>query len=381
MTISPFDPAQASDAQRALDRTRTHPRTRSRHMPGWMYTSPDVFQRETERIFLKDWLIVGRVEEVPEPGDYFTFDIVDEPVVVTRGKDGQLNAFSNVCRHRGAKVVEGRGTAKVFSCPYHGWTYDIGGALIQTTFTDDVSEFDFDNCRLSPVQIGSWGGWIFVNLDPGAGPLEEYVALYDEKLGYFRQEDCRLSDTLVIESDVNWKLMAENFIDVYHFRTLHAGTFGNQKNPATSLPYDEDQVIIYRLGGKSLTPTGEMLLGRLPWLTEDDPSAAGHMPPNAYFTCHADNVQLWMSWPISPSRSRTMIYTIFSEEQLARNDFDEHAETYHEFVARILNEDVDMVTALQKTVGSRNFEPGPITQLEAGVHATVNHLIDRIFDD
>tara|TARA_Y100001934_G_scaffold280396_1_gene386997 strand:- start:5276 stop:6328 length:1053 start_codon:yes stop_codon:yes gene_type:complete len=350
-------------------------------MPGWMYTSPDVFQRETERIFLKDWLIVGRVEEVPEPGNYFTFDIVDEPVVVTRGKDGQLNAVSNVCRHRGAKVVEGRGTAKVFSCPYHGWTYDIGGALIQTTFTDDVSEFDFDNCRLSPVQIGSWGGWIFVSFDPGAGPLEEHVALYDEKLGYFHQEDCRLSDTLVIESDVNWKLMAENFIDVYHFRTLHAGTFGNQKNPATSLSYDEDQVIIYRLGGKSLTPTGEMLLGRLPWLTEDDPSEAGHMPPNAYFTCHADNVQLWMSWPISPSRSRIMIYTIFSEEQLARNDFDEHAETYHEFVARILNEDVDMVAALQKTVGSRNFEPGPITQLEAGVHGTVNHLIDRIFDD
>ena len=119
--------------------------------------------------------------------------------------------------------------------------------------------------------------------------------------------------------------MAENFIDVYHFRTLHAGTFGNQKNPATNLPYDEDQIVIYRPGGKSLTPTGEMLLGRLPWLTADDPSAAGHMPPNAYFTCHGDNVQVWMSWPLSPSRSRIMIYTIFAEEQFARDDFEEHA--------------------------------------------------------
>ena len=375
------DLSSKSEVRKHLAGPRAHPRSKSRHMPGWMYTSPEVFQRETERIFLKEWLVIGRVEEVPNPGDYFTFDIVDEPVVVTRGKDGRLNAFSNVCRHRGAKVVDGRGSAKAFSCPYHGWTYDITGKLTQTTFTDDVDGFDFDNCRLAPVQVGDWGGWIFVNFDRNAGPLADHVALYEEKLAFFRQEDCHLSDTLIIEADVNWKLIAENFIDVYHFRTLHAGTFGLQKNPATSLPYDEDQIVIYRPGGKSLTPTGEMLLGRLPWLTEDDPSAAGHMPPNAYFTCHADNVQLWMSWPLSPSRSRIMIYTIFSEEQFARDDFEEHAEVYHDFVARILNEDLDMVTALQKTIGSRNFVPGPITNLEAGVHATVNHLLDRIFDD
>lgn len=375
------DLGSKSEIRKYLAATRTHPRSKSRHMPGWMYTSPEVFQRETERIFLKEWLVVGRVEEIPDSGNYFTFDIVDEPIVITRDKDGRLNAFSNVCRHRGAKVVDGRGSAKAFSCPYHGWTYDITGKLTQTTFTDDVDGFDFDNCRLAPIQVGDWGGWIFVNFDSNAGPLADHVVLYEERLAYFRQEDCRLSDTLIIEADVNWKLIAENFIDVYHFRTLHAGTFGLQKNPATSLPYKEDQIVIYRPGGKSLTPTGEMLLGRLPWLTEDEPSAAGHMPPNAYFTCHADNVQLWMSWPLSPSRSRIMIYTIFSEEQFARDDFEEHAEVYHDFVARILNEDLDMVTALQKTVGSRNFVPGPITNLEAGVHATVNHLLDRIFDD
>lgn len=379
--MAPVDLSSKSEVRKHLAGTRAHPRSKSRHMPGWMYTSPEVFQRETERIFLKEWLVIGRVEEIPNPGDYFTFDIVDEPIVVTRGKDGRLNAFSNVCRHRGAKVVDGRGSAKAFSCPYHGWTYDIEGKLAQTTFTDDVDGFDFDNCRLPAIQIGDWGGWIFVNFDRNAEPLAAHVALYEEKLGYFRQEACRLSDTLIIESDVNWKLMAENFIDVYHFRTLHAGTFGNQKNPATNLPYDEDQIVIYRPGGKSLTPTGEMLLGRLPWLTADDPSAAGHMPPNAYFTCHGDNVQLWMSWPLSPSRSRIMIYTIFAEEQFARDDFEEHAAVYHDFVGRVVNEDIDMVTALQKTVGSRNFVPGPITNLEAGVHATVNHLLDRIFDD
>lgn len=364
-----------------LEKTRNRRRHEARHLPGWMYTSPEVFERETERIFLKDWLVIGRVEELESPGDYLTVDIVDEPIVVTRGKDGRLNAFSNVCRHRGAKVVEGGGNAKIFSCPYHGWAYDLTGKLAQTTFTDDVEGFDFDNCSLPPVNVGEWGGWIFVNFDKDAAPLEQHVAIYQEKLGFFRQENCRLSDKLVIESDVNWKLVVENFIDVYHFRVLHAGTFGQQKSPAVTLPYDEDQVIIYRPKGRSLTPNGDALLGRLPWLTEDDPSAAGHMPPNAYFTCHSDNVQLWMGWPISPSRSRIMVYTIFSEEQFARDDFEEHAEVYHDFVARILNEDIGMVTSLQKTVGSRSYVPGPIANLEAGVHATVNSLLDRIFDD
>ena len=368
-------------ARSSLELTRDKRRAEARHMPGWMYTSPEIFELETERLFLKEWLAVGRLEELANPGDYLTFDIVDEPIVVTRGKDGQLHAFSNVCRHRGAKVVEGRGSTRAFSCPYHGWTYDIAGKLIQTTFTDDVEGFDFENCRLAPIGVGDWGGWIFVNFDPKASPLDEHVALYQEMLGYFRQEDCRIGGILDIEVEVNWKLIAENLIDVYHFHVLHAGTFGTNKNQNRLLSYGENELVIFRPNSRSLTPTGEAILGNLPWIENDAPAAAGHMPPNAYFTCHSDSVKMWLSWPISPTRSRLVIYSIYAEEQIARDDFRKKAKVYDDFLAKIVDEDLGMVVELQKNVGSRNFEPGPIVGLESGVHSTVNTLIDRLFDD
>ncbi len=378
--MTQIETGTAPAARTDLADTRDRRRAQARHLPGWMYTSPEVFDLETERLFLKEWLVVGRIEEIADPGDYFTFDIVDEPIVVTRGKDGELHAFSNVCRHRGAKVVEDHGNAKAFSCPYHGWTYDIAGKLVQTTFTDDVEDFDFENCQLARVGVGEWGGWVFVNFDAEATPLAEHVAPYQEHLGYFRQEDCRLGGKLELEAEVNWKLIAENLIDVYHFHVLHAASFGSNKNRNRMLPYPENELIILRPNSRSLTPTGEALLGRLPWIDDDAPAAAGHMPPNAYFTCHGDSVKLWMSWPLCPTRAKIIVYSIYAQEQIDRDDFAEKAKVYDDFLAQIVDEDIGMVTALQRNMASRNFRPGPMVGLESGVHSTVSTLIDRLFD-
>lgn len=377
---APADLPSGPDVREELSRMRARPRSRARHLPGWMYTSPEVFALETERLFLKEWLVVGRAEEIAAPGDYLTFDIVDEPIVVTRGRDGGLHAFSNVCRHRGARVVEGRGNARAFSCPYHGWTYDIAGKLVRTTFTDDVEGFDFDDCRLARAGVGEWGGWLFVNFDADAAPLAEHVAPYRERLGHFRQEDCRLGGRLDLEAEANWKLIAENLIDVYHFHVLHAASFGGDGNRNRMLPYPENELVITRPNSRSLTPTGEALLGRLPWIDEDAPAAAGHMPPNAYFTCHGDSVKLWMSWPLGPARARIIVYSIYAPEQIDRDDFAEKAKVYDDFLARIVDEDMGMVTALQKNMASRRFRPGPMVGLESGVRSAVNTLIDRLSD-
>src|SRR5690348_5802059 len=105
------------------------PLERASHIPSYFYTSPEIFRLEQERLFLKDWLCVGRVEEIADPGNYFTFKIIDEPIVVARAESGEINAFSNLCAHRGVEVAEGRGTVSKFSCPYHAWTYDLSGRL------------------------------------------------------------------------------------------------------------------------------------------------------------------------------------------------------------------------------------------------------------
>jgi Rieske 2Fe-2S family protein len=140
-----------------LDDTRA-PVTRARHAPGYVYASPEVFELEKEHIFLKDWLCMGRSEELPGIGDYATFRVLDEPIVIARGEDGALHAYSNICRHRGAEVASGAGNTRQFSCPYHGWSYDLAGRLTGAHYMAEAKDFDPAQCRLRPLKIGEWAG-------------------------------------------------------------------------------------------------------------------------------------------------------------------------------------------------------------------------------
>ena len=138
----------------------------NRQFSGGVYYAPEIYELEKERIFKKEWQVIGRVEQFETPGDYKTFRIVDEPILVCRDKTGKLNAFRNVCRHRGVEVAVGEGNAKDFLCPYHAWQYDLNGKLLRATYAEDIKDFDLANCRLPPVQLDIWGGFIFINFDP-----------------------------------------------------------------------------------------------------------------------------------------------------------------------------------------------------------------------
>jgi Rieske 2Fe-2S family protein len=122
--------------------------SQARHLPAHFYTSPEIYEREKERIFQKEWLCMGRVEELDQPGDYLTFRVAGEPVVVCKDADGKLRAFSNVCRHRGTQVAFGesdcgtpfgKGCDRAFSCPYHGWIYDLQGKLINAPHSKEMA--------------------------------------------------------------------------------------------------------------------------------------------------------------------------------------------------------------------------------------------------
>lgn len=130
------------------------PLTRATHLPSYIYTSEEIFELEKEKIFAKDWLAVARVEEIEQPGDYMTFDIVGEPIIVSRNNEGTVRAYYNICAHRGVEVAAGNGNLRNFQCPYHAWTYDLDGRLLGAAYMDDVEDFDFDEYRLRPVRSG-----------------------------------------------------------------------------------------------------------------------------------------------------------------------------------------------------------------------------------
>ncbi|MEZ5773551.1 MAG: Rieske 2Fe-2S domain-containing protein [Hyphomicrobiaceae bacterium] len=195
-------------------------------MPPRIYNDPAIHALELERIFARDWLCPGPAAEIPEPGDYLTFSIGTEPIVVMRQQDGSIRAFSNVCRHRMMILLEGRGKARRIVCPYHAWTYDAGGRLIGAGHMQRTEGFDKSQHCLPQFRTEIWNGWIYVTADPEARPVAELLAGLEPVVARYRMADyipVTLQDHVW---QTNWKLLDENFMEGYHLPVAHKATVG-----------------------------------------------------------------------------------------------------------------------------------------------------------
>jgi glycine betaine catabolism A len=210
-------------------------------LPGRAYHDPAIHEFERKEWFRRDWIVVGREEDAPSAGTYFTAEVDDEPLLIARGRDGELRAFFNVCRHRGTAVVEEAcGSAVRFQCPYHAWIYDLEGKLVRAKHTEDLEDFSFDRFGLVSVRMETWQGFVFVNLSPEAPPLIEWLGDLPPHLARFDFSHLRVAHTVTYEVESNWKFVAENYSECYHCPGIHP-----QLNKLT--PYD--------LGG-DFAPTG-----------------------------------------------------------------------------------------------------------------------------
>ncbi|MGH6955020.1 MAG: aromatic ring-hydroxylating oxygenase subunit alpha, partial [Alphaproteobacteria bacterium] len=162
-------PSKAKLRARRAEGRRT--RAPAQSLPPRCYTSPEFYALEVERILRREWLCVGRVEQVRAPGDYFSIDLMGEPLVVVRDQEGRIRALSRVCRHRAMLVVSGAGNARSFICPYHAWTYGLDGRLAGAPEMARTPGFDPSSCRLPEIPTELWEGFIFVNLGGDAQPL------------------------------------------------------------------------------------------------------------------------------------------------------------------------------------------------------------------
>jgi nitrite reductase/ring-hydroxylating ferredoxin subunit len=145
-------------------------------LPGRDYHEPDVFELERHAVFARSWTCVGRSEDLAREGDYVAIDVADEPLILLRGRDGQMRAFANTCRHRGTQLLEGTGNVRAVTCPYHAWTYALDGSLAGTPNVHAEDGVDRDALGLHRVRLAEWGGFVFVNLDGTATAFEDELA-------------------------------------------------------------------------------------------------------------------------------------------------------------------------------------------------------------
>ena len=168
--------SQVAPVLRRLKSLAERPLSEATAPPKDLYTLPEICDLEQERIFAGSWLCAGRADEVPSPGDYMTFELGPQPVLIIRGRDGDIHARANVCRHRMMRLVEGRGNARKFTCPYHAWTYDLAGRLAAAPYMDRTTCFERSDLALVEVRCEIHQGWIYVTLDQNALSVAEQLA-------------------------------------------------------------------------------------------------------------------------------------------------------------------------------------------------------------
>lgn len=200
-------------------------------LPLEAYTGAEWFRREQETLFAHSWVFAGMTEDLKDPGDYLAVEAGTIPLFLLRGHDGELRAFHNVCRHRGVRLLEGRGNVgRRVVCFYHSWSYELTGELASVTLErDQFPAIDKSCLGLQPAKVGIWQNLVFVNADPAAEDLSDWLGDLPAKTGPhvpdqrgpFAPEALVEVASVVYRVRANWKVVVENFIDGYHLPLLH----------------------------------------------------------------------------------------------------------------------------------------------------------------
>jgi nitrite reductase/ring-hydroxylating ferredoxin subunit len=193
-------------------------------VPKERYYDPSFYQLEAELLWSRVWQMACRLEEIPDPGDFVEYEILDQSVVVVRTEDMSVRAYQNACRHRGVKIVEGRGTLRTgFTCPFHGWCYGLDGANTYVSQARMFSEHNLEprDIDLTAVRCETWGGCAWINLDDDAPPLRQYLDPIIGILDDWKVESLRVEWWYACRLPANWKLAQEAFVEQYHVLETH----------------------------------------------------------------------------------------------------------------------------------------------------------------
>jgi phenylpropionate dioxygenase-like ring-hydroxylating dioxygenase large terminal subunit len=296
-----------------------------------------MLDRELERVFDRTWQYAGPAEAVSEPGTFLTARAGRVPIVVTRDAGGELNAFVNVCRHRGAVVVRDRnGRRRSLQCHYHAWTYGLDGRLRAAPGTEGL---DLDDVALPTAAVGVWGPFVFVNPDPEARSLEEALgelpAIVAESGLALDQIRPRRAASYEIEA--NWKLVVDNYLECYHCPVAH---------PAFSKAFDVDDYTLstYPTFSVQCTP------GR-----EEGEGLYAFVWPNFTINVYPGpgNVSLNLFVPLATDRTLAL-YEYFLSDDVS----DAEADDFVAFVDQVQREDTELCESVQRGLRSGRLDRG-----------------------
>ena len=350
-------------------------------MPPEIYTSPEIFAAEREKIFLRDWFFLCREDQVVAKGDYRAFDTPGGPILLLRGQDDTLRCFANVCRHRGSILLEGRGnTGGRVVCPYHAWSYFADGRLYGCPDMQGAEGFDRTENGLVALALDTWNGFVFASFDRNVRPLADHLGDMPARMASHRLDRMRCTWEFEIEVACNWKLLLENAMETYHTGIVHRDTVGAQTQ--RPIAATGEWLCMQVLSDRSIAT---MDTSAMPFPMID--GLDGDARQGTYFTvihptCQFAIAQDSMWWlnvtPVAADRSRLHIGGCFPEETIALPDFTERARAYEDRWERVAREDVGVLEGQQKALGSVLFRPGPLSGRDDMVQAVGRWSVERL---
>jgi Rieske 2Fe-2S family protein len=341
----------------------------ARTLPARYYVDRAYFDRETERLFARMWVCAGRTAQVENPGDFFIRELLGEPIIVTRGP-ASVNAFYNVCRHRGTRLcTESSGTFPgSIQCPYHAWTYDLDGRLIGAPHMEEVPHFRKADFPLHAIQAQTWDGHIFLNLDPHAAPLAAQLGGLAGKFRPWQMDDLRLGHRIVYDVKANWKLIVQNYNECLHCPNLHPGLnrlshYLSGENEPLQNTYMGGRMDL-RPGVATMSMDGTCPRAALPGLSPDDRRRVYYYVifPNMLLSLHPDYMLVHTLWPLAPDRTVNICEWHFHRDELQKPDFD--AAGVVEFWDTTNRQDWHVCELSQAGISSRAYTPGPYSNRE-----------------
>ena len=357
------------------------------NLPSWCYTSPEWHERELDTIFRgpnAEWLCVGRADQIPNPGDFYTIQLVGQPLIVVRDNQNQVRVHSAICRHRGALIAEGEaGHCRTFVCPYHSWTYDLDGSLRATPGNPPpmagVERFETRDYGLTPVRSDSWAGFVFVSFNPHPKPLLDWLEGLPAFLRNYDIQDMQFTHRDIYEVDCNWKVWLENAFENYHVPTIHRKHVDRSK-PASKWIFAEStgpfeamfsQAAIIAFSGLPLLPN----------LNDVQRNGTYHLwlQPTLQIILTSSYMKYRQYLPEGPGTLRLIENWAFPKTTVASPQFTETVgPSYYDKYAEVIREDLVISPNVQRGLASGAFRPGRYSLDEYIVHKIANYVVDRV---
>jgi choline monooxygenase len=351
-------------------------------LPGWCYTSPDWYQRELDTMFRKDWLCVGRAEQIPNVGDYFSIEVIGQPLIVVRDETKQVRVQSALCRHRGAIITESAGKCRAFVCPYHSWTYSLSGKLMSTPGNPPPMAgaecFKKEGHTLSQIRSELWGGFIFITFNEKAEPLKQWLGDLPQFLEGYDLESMTWTNRDTYEVDCNWKVWLENAFENYHVPTIHKQHYDPQ-NPQ-NWQFERTQGPWEAMSSKR-SIVAYAGLPPIPGLDPAKESTLYHIwiQPSLQVILTSSYMKFRQYLPLGPDKLRLYENWTFPRATVEMPDFNTIVgPDYYEKYSQVVREDIGINPNIQKAMASGAYRPGRLSLEEFVVHRIAQRVLDRV---